>query len=657
MDPVDAPSVADNVDYRVDDLLIDVGRLRVTRGETEIPLSGLSFELLLTLVRHAPRVLPLKELMDRVWPGLVVGPETVSQRIRLLREALGDDPHTPRYIAGVRGRGYRLVAHVTVLPTAQVISSAALASDSVEAAPNAPTVPHPARRLWLTAAIVVLACGTAVALWQWRVRPAASAKPTSVAVSAPPHTVAILPFVNLSGDPANDYFSDGLTEELINRAAQIPELRVTARTSVFAYKGKQHDVRAIGVALGAGAILEGGVRRSGKRVRVSAQLINAQDGYETWSALYDRDIEDIFAIQEDIVSRITQVVGIRLVAESPRRPTANPEAYDLYLKGRIAIAQRISDAQVQQAIALFERAIDLDPAFARAQAALAGALMALPAYSEVAPQAALHERAVLLARSALALDPTISDAHSVLSAYYAEITHDLPAAEAACQTAVRYGPNNVDSRSYYGNFLLQMGRVGEATRELSEARRLDPASAVANMFLSLAYVYRRDADRAERYAIAARQLGRLNVQLILGDIAVLRGQFDRALDEYRAFKLPAGVPPFTEDSIALIREPSEPTEEQVRTWVRYCRQEIKGSGACYWHLVRARQYATAFATARRQFADRQWNPMELWDPSLASARSQPGFKALVRDLGLVDYWRKYGWADFCKPTGTDFQCE
>src|SRR5882762_3165101 len=245
--------------YQVDDLIIDLGQQRVTRAGDDIPLPQLSFELLVTLARAAPDLVTFDQLTERVWTGLVITPETISQRVKLVRDALGDDSHAPRYIAGVRGRGYRMVAAVSSLSVATTAEpttlQAGLPARSARGAALPTLAGHRVSRPWLIAAI-----GTAllvVAAWGLRhyirTRQASTAATTgaqSVVIVKPPKSIAVLPLLDISPSGGNEYLGDGLAQELSGRLSRIPGLRVAARTSAFAFKGRRADVRTIAQTLG-----------------------------------------------------------------------------------------------------------------------------------------------------------------------------------------------------------------------------------------------------------------------------------------------------------------------------------------------------------------------------------------------------------------------
>ncbi len=294
------------------------------------------------------------------------------------------------------------------------------------------------------------------------------------------HTIAVLPFVNMSRDPDNEYFSDGLTEELINALTAIDGLRVTARTSAFAFKGKDEDVREIGEALGVQNVLEGSVRRAGDQVRITAQLVQARDGFHLWSESYDRRLTDIFALQEEIATAIAERLELTLTAEGrsslARRRTEDLEAYDLYLLGRHNWATR-SDTGLIKARAYFEAAIAQDSTYAPAWAGLAAVYNALPwyVYDEYPPREAA-EKSKAAARRAIALDPGLAAAHATLAVTLQEYDWDWAEAEAHYQRALALDPNDAQTLDWYCTFLLVTGRLREGVASCRRALIAEPLS-------------------------------------------------------------------------------------------------------------------------------------------------------------------------------------
>jgi TolB-like protein/Flp pilus assembly protein TadD/DNA-binding winged helix-turn-helix (wHTH) protein len=529
--------------YQVGDLLIDLGRQRITRAEVEIPLSQLSFDLLLTLARAAPSLVSFDQLMERVWPGLVVSPETVSQRVKLVRDALADEPHSPRYIAGVRGRGYRMVAPVVALsgetatapsPT-QTPQPAPAATIEREVPPTGPERRLARPRFIVaigTLVIVVATWGLAHYLRAPLTSGPAATGAQSAVIVQPPKTIAVLPLVDISPSGGNEYLGDGLAQELSGRLARIPGLRVAARTSAFAFKGRRADVRTIAQTLGVRHVLEGSVRREGDHLRVTAQLIDASSGYQVWSQSYDRSWQDLLAIEDDLARSIIGTLQVVLSSEIAQRvgqpPTAQLAAFDLYLAGLAKLRQPTTAVQLDEAEGLFHEALGVDPHFALAYAGLcerysigyermrdsAFATNAEAACSQaLALDASLREvemglahlyvitgrgeQASAIFHAAVRKDPTDADAYIGLADAY-EAQQRTADAEGTYRRAIDVEPSYWAAHTAFGNFLFHHGRATAAIARYKRVTELTPASARAFNNLGAALEMTGDFEGAAR---------------------------------------------------------------------------------------------------------------------------------------------------------------
>ena len=281
----------------------------------------------------------------------------------------------------------------------------------------------------------------------------------------------------MSPDGANEYFSDGMTEEIITALSKVEGLRVAARTSAFAFKGKRESVSEIGRQLRVGTVLEGSVRRAGDRLRVTAQLINVKDGYHLWADAYDRDLRDVFAVQAEIAQAIAGALKVKLSGEAATmvaRPTMDLTAYDLYLKGRHALNQRYG-ASLLQAVDYFEQAIARDPRFAQAYAGLADAYVLLPGYS-VTNSSEAWPKGRAAAERALALDSTLAEAHTTLAYGRFLFDGDWRAAEQGFRRAIALNPGYATAHHWYGDYLGGRGNLEGYLQELRRAQALDPLS-------------------------------------------------------------------------------------------------------------------------------------------------------------------------------------
>jgi len=464
--------------YRIADLLVDVGRQCVTRGEVPIPLPKLSFDLLLALVRAAPNVVSHDELMSRVWPRLVVSPETVSQRVKLLRDALGDDPREPRYIASLRGRGYRLLPPVE--PIGDQAGAAVPAMDPETATPVRPPAVRNRRRRVAIGILAALALGAIAVLIVMTLRtptsaPAPQSKVTVVAL--PPRTVAVLPFENLSPDAHDEFVAAGIAEGVLHRLAGIHELTVISRTSSFALGAQRTDARRIGLKLNARYLVGGSVQRADERLRVTAQLIDATTGAQLWSLRFDRTIGDVFAMEDEISHSVARALQVSLGPREHPFARFGIDAYLAFMQGRAFVATgKVKDAE--RAVERFARAAEIAPDFAAAYVALADAhlhLANLTATSDTSPPmvAALRQAQPLLDR-ALQLDDSLGEAY-VLRADIRNYEGDLVGAEADYRKGLALSPSYGVGHEHFAQFLFLRGeRFDEALASIDRARSVDP---------------------------------------------------------------------------------------------------------------------------------------------------------------------------------------
>ncbi|HKH82861.1 MAG TPA: tetratricopeptide repeat protein, partial [Gemmatimonadales bacterium] len=311
-------------------------------------------------------------------------------------------------------------------------------------------------------------------------------------------SVAVLPFANLSPDPANEYFSDGMTEELITALSQVEGLRVAARASSFAFKGKPLDVAEVAQKLNVGAVLDGSVRRAGQRLRVTAELVDARGGTRLWAERYDRELRDVFQVQDELARAIVGAlqVPLKLTSRSDtalvRAGTRDPAAHDLYLQGRFLWNQRTHEA-LSRAIGYFERAIGRDSSYAEAYAGLADCYLLLPQTGPARPRD-MYPKAKQAVEHALELDSTLAEAHTSIALLRMQGDYDWHGAEAGFQRALALNPSYATAHQWYSSYLAATGRPEEALAEILRAQALDPLSRVisANVAQRLAYLGRYD---------------------------------------------------------------------------------------------------------------------------------------------------------------------
>jgi TolB-like protein/DNA-binding winged helix-turn-helix (wHTH) protein len=534
------PAGAEERGYGVADLVLDVGRQCVNRADTEIPLSPRSFALLLALVRAAPDVLSVEQLMDRVWPGRVVGPETVSQRIRILREALGDSARAPRYVAGVRGRGYRMAAAVGPCePYRQPSAPSASAAPSVAAASAAGVAGVARRRVarrsaWIAGAGLVMLVAAAAAWWSGRMSGQGLAEPSLTGPARA--SIAVLPFTDMSPERDQEYFSDGLAEEVGNLLARSPGLRVIARTSSFTFKNKEVDIATIARRLDVTHVLEGSVRKWGDRIRITVQLVDATTSSDIWSETYDRSFEDIFAAQQDVAASVARALQVTLDVEQPRSAVApDPRAYESYLKARFFYHRR-AEGDLERAKHYFLDALALAPDDARLWAGLAG-VYGLEFGRGGPRRADALAKQGEAAQKAVALDPRLSEAHTRMSHYFRNAGAPHAAAREH-REALALDPQDPLALAYAAGSAFIQGKLDQAIELQERAVSVDPAAFVhqANLAAYLAAAGRlKEAKAALLYALelnpaptAADTIDGVGHEVALAQWLILLGELDGA---------------------------------------------------------------------------------------------------------------------------------
>lgn len=461
--------------YRVGDLVVDTGRATVTRDGQAVALPKLTFDLLLALIEAAPRVVSHDELMHRVWPGLVVGLETVSQRVKLLRDSLDDDPKSPRYVLGVRGRGYRLLA--------EVVRQDPLAADTFTAlAPVSPSIAGPWRPPALPIAAAVLVAAVVGGIMVSRMDTPGRGADALPAAPLPARSVAVLAFEDRGSAEGTDFLAEGIPENVLHQLARFPELTVIARGSSFAFRNRDDDLRSIGRKLNVRYLLEGSVQTAGNKLRVTSSLVDAETGASIWSMKFERPLRDVFAVEDEIAAEVTRAMKISIdegtaaLVSQGRDADRDFDAYLSFLRGRaLHASQRLAD--LPAATDSLSAAIRQDPQFAAAYVLLARARVERAereapkkTNASIAPAV---ENALQLLDTAIELEPANGEAYverGYLKAYY-----DIAAADADFRRGLEFAPNY--ARGYEGRAAVlfqSVARRREALAMVEKARQLNP---------------------------------------------------------------------------------------------------------------------------------------------------------------------------------------
>jgi TolB-like protein/DNA-binding winged helix-turn-helix (wHTH) protein/Tfp pilus assembly protein PilF len=515
--------------WRIDSTLDEISK----DGST-VKLERRAMQLLMHLAERPGEVVSVEQLLDQVWTGVVVTPDSVYHAVASLRRLLGDDSREPTYIANVPRRGYRLVAPVStpVAGPLETVEAAASAAEPAHKVPIAASV----RRLSLRHGAVALLCiafltalGYVVIDKFWR-SSSVTAQPRVIgaAASLTENSIAVLPFVDMSEEKDQEYFSDGLSEELIGMLAKVPNLRVPARTSSFYFKGQHTTITQIGEALRVRNVLEGSVRKAGDTIRVTAQLIQVDNDHHLWSETYDRELKDVFKVQDEIAGAVVAALKLKL---SPERPvlashrTLSPEAYDEYLLAR-QFEERANLDGIRLATEAYRKAITLDPNYAAAYARLAMAEFYLTEK---------YEDILAFADKAIELAPDQADGYASRGFVRLKVNWDWHGAQADFDRALALNSRDSSALQGHAELLDVFGRLPEAIEVAKKATDLDPLSTPAWMTLGLYLMNDHQytaAHEALRRAIELQPKSDSSVWF-LAELQLLQGRAAEALPKFR----------------------------------------------------------------------------------------------------------------------------
>ena len=460
----------------------DTAVAELRRNGARVHLQDMPLRVLEILLEHPNELVPREVFFVRLWPHDESGilDDNLNTAVRKLRLALTDSAHHPRFLETVPKRGYRFVAHVETVSSVVAEQPQLLSHASSQSSGTLPAA-HGLRPKATVAALTVAFIAIAAIIFLTQERHSVSDSPPTAQLN----TLAVLPFINASGQAQDEYFSHGLTEELMDRLSRSGRLRVVSRTSTFAIKDKELGAQEIGRLLGAESLVEGSVRRDGDRLRINVRLINARDGYQLWSDLYDRRTGDLLQVQEEIALSIASTLTGEVLSGPLKEPReeriADPLAYDLYLKGRFYWQRRTQDG-LRTAAQHFEQAVRRSPEYARAWAGLADAYAVLGFYDYLAPTEAFSKAQKAAAR-ALELDPRNASAQAALGYVALYYEWDLIEAEKRFRQSIALDPSYSKSHQWYGNLLTAAGRFEEAEREMRLAQQLEPLSLIASAAL------------------------------------------------------------------------------------------------------------------------------------------------------------------------------
>jgi TolB-like protein/DNA-binding winged helix-turn-helix (wHTH) protein/predicted Zn-dependent protease len=594
---------------RVDDLVVDLERRTVRRGTELLDLTDRSLRLLEALIRHAPELVSKDQLVAEVWDDTVVSDETLAQRVRLLRQGLGDDSQNPRYIASVRGRGYRLIApvgNIGALPVRR----------------RAGTIGF--------IAFVALAVGVTL-IWQLTHRPAAEISGRKAGA------IAVLPFKDMSAGQDHQFFADGMQEELLSRLAMIGDLAVVSRTSVERYRDSDASLPDIARQLDVDAIIEGSVRVDDNRLRVTVQLIDASSDEHLWAANFDRElsIQDVFGLQTDVAVQIAEALKLEYagaVKSSDQLPTNNIEAYNLYLLGRYHTFKQTRQ-DLDAAVVYLEQAIDIDPEFAEAYATLGWAYGFLgTGYGARLPRE-MYPKAKEAALRAIALDASLADARTLYADILAWYDWDFVAAEREYRKTMELDPLNVLG---YALWLSTQERHDEAITLIERRLEANPNDPYVQINAGWRYLNAGRTDKAIEAALAAS--GHADSIHLIGLSRLAQGDSAAAVKLFEAAVESQGRTAVNISNLAMAyfrdgrRTDGEPLLEELED---FAKDNYVSPGLLAAVYFSANDADRGFAMLEKAFEERNRVMIFLKvNEMLRDYRDDPRYLALIERVGL-----------------------
>jgi TolB-like protein/DNA-binding winged helix-turn-helix (wHTH) protein/Flp pilus assembly protein TadD len=617
----------------------------VRKAGLRIRVQQQPMKLLEILLEHPGEVITREELRSRVWPSESFGDfdQALNIAIGKLRSALGDSAESPRFIETLPKRGYRFIADVSVVDTnarprrQEHVAGDLPATDqgqNIEGMGLA-VAPQPRRLLarWIIVVMALVLSLAILSIWLFRSR---APVPTGI------RSIAVLPLENLSGDASQNYFADGMTDELITDLAQISALRVISRTSVMVYKGARKPLPQIAHELNVDAVVEGTVLRSGDQVRITAQLIEASTDKHLWSRSYEGELRDSLALQSRVATAVADQIRINLTpreqAALTNVKTVLPEAYESYLKGRYFWNKRTADG-LKVALAYFKQAIEEDPKYAQAYSGLADtyALLGDWQYAVMTPKEAFPQ-AKAAAIKALELDGSLGEAHNSLAFVLDGFDWDFESAGKEFQRAIGLNPGYATAHHWYAWHLSLLGRFDEAIEEMKKAQNLDPLSLIINADLAELLVLAHHYDESivqsgktiemdPNFALAHIQLAQAYLQ---------KRMYDEAVTELRKAALLSGGSPTCIANLARAYVASGKRSEAEKLLDDLKKRSQPGhSNAAEIAMIYASLGDTNQAmTWLEKGYDERFNPGVLLRPGFDSLRSDSRFQSLLRRVGL-----------------------
>jgi TolB-like protein/DNA-binding winged helix-turn-helix (wHTH) protein/Tfp pilus assembly protein PilF len=639
MDPQPNPSV---VRFGTYEISFQSGEVR--KSGMRIKIQQQPLRVLEILLKRPGEVVTREQLRSQVWPAETFGDfdQAVNIAIGKLRSALGDSAENPQFIETIPKRGYRFIGEVSLVHPDGRVGKPGQSSDLSPSQQNETakgdelTIPSSGtggRRRWarwVVLAIAAIIAVAAVEAWQFRSR---SAAPGGI------RSLAVLPLNNFSGDPAQDYFADGMTDQLITDLAQISALRVISRTSAMVYRGSHKPLPEIARELHVDAVVEGAVQRSGDRVRITAQLIEASSDKHLWAQTYEDNLRDTLTLQKRVASNIAEHIRIQLTpqeqASLKKTKMVDPEAYELYLRGRYFWNKRTADG-LKAAVDHFNQALEKDPKYAQAYAGLADsyALLGDWEYGVLSPSEA-YPKAKTAAIKALDADDTLGEAHTSLAFSLDAFDWDWESAETEYKRAIELNPGYATAHQWYSWHLSEMGRNDEAIAEMRKAETMDPLSLIigAEMAEILLVAHRNDEAIGQSRKTIAMDANFPIAHLELGLALMQKRSYPEAIEELQKAITLSGSSTTCTSNLAYAYAVSGKRSEALSLLNTLKNQSRQNAPAIALVYVGLGDKDQAMIWLEKAYAE-HFNPSILLRPTFDPLRPDAHFQNLMQRLGL-----------------------
>jgi TolB-like protein/DNA-binding winged helix-turn-helix (wHTH) protein/tetratricopeptide (TPR) repeat protein len=637
-----------------EDVLVDFTGRRLTRGGVEQTLEPKAFAVLALLAGSPGRVFTRDEILDAVWGHRHVTPGVLNRITSLLRQALGEDAQNPRLLHTVHGIGYRFD-----LP---------------------PPAPEPVRRRWpptwaSLAALAVVVLVFAGVTWLRKSDSVKTPAAGTASLSPVPHSLAVLPFADLSQSHDQEYLADGLAEEILNQLAQVPAIRVVGRSSSFSFKGRNEDLRVIGQKLGVTHLLEGSVRKSGDQLRITAQLIRTDDGTHLWSKTYARELRDVFAVQDEISRDVARALSVKLDVVTFNREqggTTNVEAYERFLRWRSTVMLELYDFEHRrERLQLAREMVALDPQCVLCMDALASSLDSMArAVDGVQAEQLRAEGAEVRRRIARTAPDSWVAKRYLANSLWRE--GKRAAAIALAKEIADTGPPTKERVWDYAYMIYAMGHLNDTIALVEQVRAIEPTALFLSRDLQFDYTAaRRYQDAEAEYQRGLKLPGSQDEPTFVAFFRQLAGKRPGSLEDLRglhrqllqrdSYDTPffRGLGEVLGDRAAMLaraRNALEATNNSPDSELAMFVADALGDADL---AVAAMRKTLEAVEGFKEHAMPQYPYVLFWNAPYSQVRAHPDFKQLLIEAGVTDYWRQTGkWGDGCRPMGADdFRCE